>query len=267
LYKRSLCLWMVALHLLCWGLVGSPTVYAHEAFQQEGESWSQLVDEIVQLVEEEKWLEARELLAVLAYQFSQSKLSEQKLTVESIHELSGLILEMEHNLNQISPNLHQIRVSMQRLQLAFDAISHLYQPLWKQYYHPMKEHIALLEQVIQAQKEEKVQEVLAQIQQDYQMIRPALIVSKSPATVQKVDSLLTFTSEQKDLKQFQTAANQLKELLPPLFFGSEKDIIVVGELFLYHSVQLVILWVSGMIALVLAYVSWRKYRAMQQAVA
>jgi sporulation protein YpjB len=252
---------MVSLHLLY-----APTIYAHESFQQEGESWSQLVEQMVRLVEEEKWVEARELLAILAYQFSQSHLSEQKLTIESIHELSGLMLEMEHNLNQISPHPQQMLLVMQRLQMAFDAISHPYQPLWKQYYDPMREHIALLEQVMQAQKEEKVGEVMSQIQQDYQMIRPALVVSKSPATVQKVDSLLTLTSKQKDFKQSQTAVHQLKELLQPLFFGSEKDVIAGGELFLYHSMQVIILWMSGMIALVLAYVSWRKYRAMQRAV-
>jgi hypothetical protein len=51
----------------------------------------------------------------------------------------------------------------------------------------------------------------------------------------------------------------LEQLLQPLFYGSDQDVMATVYDWNEGDIFTVILWVSGLIAGVLAYVSWRKF--------
>ncbi|MBA4496065.1 sporulation protein YpjB [Paenactinomyces guangxiensis] len=240
-----------------------PRAEASEEFQQESEKWSHTANQIVRLVEKKDLLGARSQLSILARQFSKSDLSDKNLSVEGIHVLSDVIIDMERNLNQVIPDEGKMVYSATRLQIAFDAVSHSHQPLWQQYYSPLKQDVGQIQEEIRHNNRSSVQKAIDQMYDDYQMVRPALIVSKSPHTVQKVDSLVTFIRKQEDLKKLQSSVKQLEALLQPLFFGSEKDVTAVSGPLEEVSLYTITLWVSGLIVMVLSYVSWRKYRAMR----
>lgn len=241
-----------------------PIAEANEDFERESEQWSQTANQIVRWVEKGDLLEARTQLAILAKQFSKSDLSDKNLGVEGIHVLSDVIMDLERNLNQIKLDEQKISYTANRLQIAFDAVSHPHQPLWQHYYTPMKKHVKHIQEAIQQKNQAVINEAIQQFYDDYQLIRPALIVSKSPFTVEKVDSLITFIRKQNDLQQLSSGMNQLESLLQPLFFGSEQDVMAIVDPFDDVSAKTMIFFISGIIAVVLAYVSWRKYRGMKE---
>lgn len=238
-----------------------PTAEASDEFQRECEIWSKTANRVAEQVEKGNLLEARNELAKLARQFSTSNLADKNLSVEGIHALSEVIMDMERNLNRISPDEAKLRVAATRLRIAFDAVSHPHQPLWQQYYSVMKKHLMLIREAIKQQNQASIQEAIGQFYDDYQMIRPALVVSKSPSVVEKVDSLITFIRKQKDPEQLEAGVIQLERMLQALFFGSEKEVLAVFSPLEGVSLQTLTMWVSGFIAMVLGYVSWKKYRA------
>ncbi|TCS93372.1 sporulation protein YpjB [Hazenella coriacea] len=237
-----------------------PITLASTDFQKESESWSRTANLVVKWIDKGDYLEAKTQLAILANQFSKSNLSDKNLSIEAIHELSNVILDLEHQLNRITPNEEEIRVSAIRLQVAFDAVSHPHQPLWKRYYDPMKKHIQHIKEAIVQKDLDSVQEAVKQLLDEYHMVRPALVITKSPSTVHKVDSLLTFIEKQTDLSKLDQGVKQLETLLQPLFFGTEKDVMAVTQEISGVSVQVFIFWVSSFIAGVLTYVSWTRYQ-------
>ncbi|SEN28514.1 sporulation protein YpjB [Lihuaxuella thermophila] len=240
-----------------------PTAEASSEFQTESEIWSKTANRVAEQVEKEDLQEARTQLAQLAHLFSKSNLADKNLSVEGIHALSDVIMDTERNLNRISPDEIKLRVAVTRLQITFDAVSHPHQPLWKQYYNPMNNQLKLIREAIKQEDSASVQDAIDQFYDDYQMIRPALIVSKSPYIVEKVDSIITFIRKQRDPGQLQAGVSRLERMLQPLFFGSEQEVLAVYSPLDGLSLYAFAGWVSALIVMVLGYVSWRKYRATQ----
>lgn len=234
---------------------------ASTEFQKESENWSRTANQVVKWIEKGNYLEAKTQLAILADQFSKSNLSDKNLSIEAIRELSTVIIELEQSLNRITPNEEEIRITAIRLQVAFDAVSHPHQPLWKQYYNPIKKHIQHVKEAVEQKDLESAQEAVKQLTDEFQMIRPALVITKSPSTVQKVDSLLKFIEKQADWSKLDQGITQLETLLQPLFFGTEKDVLAVTREMSGVSVHTFTLWLSCFIAGVLTYVSWTRYQA------
>ena len=83
-----------------------------------------------------------------------------------------------------------------RLKLAFDAVSHPNQPLWKQHYQPMKQKIVKFHQAKDEQDSKGIAKAIQDLVQEYHLIRSAIVISKKPETVQKLDSLIRFMEKQ-----------------------------------------------------------------------
>ena len=172
-------------------------------------------------------------------------------------------------LNQVRPDPASI-LSAVRLRLAFDALSHPNQPLWHGRYQDIIRKAEAVERAVKSGEGEEVRKAVAALDGEYRLIRPAVVVSKSPQTVEKVDSMMAYLRTQANLAEMDREAlmdgvKRFKQMMDPLFYGSEKDVVSLGRSMEVPEV-LPFLWVGGMIALVLAYVGWRMYRAEQVAV-
>lgn len=252
--------WIVCLLVITLLIIPIESVHANESFLHEGESWSKLANEVMKKVQEQNYSAARETLTVLSQEFSKSNLVDKQLTVPAIHMLSGVILDVERNLNQIRPNHQKIYHSALRMQIAFDAVSHSHQPMWHQYYDELKQDIEQIKREIQAKNQKVYEQRVNQFYEHYQLIRPALMISKSETTVQKLDSLMTWIRKKKDWAEQERGIQQWEQLMDPLFYGSEKDVLTMVYQWDEEAVLIkVMVWISGLIVSVLAYVSWRKY--------
>ncbi|WP_073151222.1 sporulation protein YpjB [Seinonella peptonophila] len=242
-------------------------VYAESSIEQLSENWSMQATQIVEWVEQEKWLEAKEQLAKLAKEFSQSDLAKKDWDVQEIQLLSSVILQLDRKLNQVSPDKESIQFAAKQLQLAFDAISHPHQPLWQQMYQPLVSKLSHYQEANRQGDKEKMNQLWKEIKRDFQLIRPGLVLSKSPYTVAKIDSLINAIEKTPNIKDRSGGIDQLFTLIRPLFFGSEKDVLAVVDPIEAFSLELMIIVICLFMLLVLTYVSWRKYQGRRKHVA
>lgn len=240
------------------------------ADREDAEVWTQYAEKIHQLVKEKKWAEAREPLAELAADFSRADFSDQEISIEAIHALSECLLDLEGKLNQIRPDPEMILTSAVRLRLSFDALSHPNQPLWHERYREIMRKVERLERVAKSGSEDEVRRAVDGLFEEYQLVRPAVVVSRSPQTVEKVDSVIAFIRSQStgaDLNResLMGGVKRFKQMMEPLFYGPESEVVALARGMGPPEV-LPFLWVGAVIAVVLAYVGWKKYRAEQVAV-
>jgi sporulation protein YpjB len=243
--------------IVCVCLLLFPTiVQAQESIKKEQDAWFTLATVVVKEVDSGKYLEARQQLEKLANQFSRSDFAQKKLSVQAIQALSTVIIDLEERLNRITPNPTELRFFAKRLLVVFDAVDHSFQPLWKTYYPVLKKQTEII--IAELRKRRDVQEGLSSLQKYYLLIRPALIVVKSSITVQKVDSLFTLLARDKDIIHQLEAVKQLNNLLYPLFYGSEQDVLAAINPNGKVPISTFLFIMSIIILGILSYVSWRK---------
>lgn len=241
-------------------------VEADDSWRQKSENWLQIADLIVMYVEKGKYLEARNQVIELSQEFSKANLSKKKLNIGAVHMLSSELVRMESRLNQVVvSNPKELQRGAMRLKLAFDAVSHPNQPLWKQYYQPIKQRIALFHQAERRQDHKGMTQAIQSIRQEYDLIRSAVVVSKKPETVQKLDSLVKFMEEQKEPNLQSVGVKRLEQVIDPLFFGSDQDVLSAYQPYVNAGVEIIILWICFWITAIFAYAGYKNYRSKRQA--
>lgn len=233
-------------------------------FQQESENWLVLAEQMLIYVEKGKYLEAREQLQQLSQQFAHSDLSKKHLKLEAIHILSEELIQMEQKLNQVVISKpEEVRRNAIRLKLAFDAVSHQHQPLWKQYYPSFQKQVTRFQQAYQKQDSQAMKQAIQMMVSEYRLIRSALIISKNQETMTKLDSIIRFMEQQKEPRLQNEGVQRWKEMIQPLFFGSDQDVVAAYRPYIGSGILWVISWLAFWITLVFGYVGWRKYQLRQ----
>lgn len=252
----------------CWGNIGESWAneWAVDQDMIEKEQWTQLASQVAKWVRKGDWLHARNQLAILSHRFSKANLEKESLEVEALHALSGVLLDMERALNQVKPNEIVLLRAAERLEITFDALTHPNQPMWKQYDRALSQHLNVAQEAVQLKNKVAAQEAIRQFYDDYQMIRPALIVSKRPATVNHIDSLVTWVRTTEEWPKLKQGVAQLQRLLHPLFHGTDQEVALMVDGWDQEMVLWTIFWLALFIIGVLGYVSWRKYQVMKTSV-
>jgi len=254
--------------LMLFGLGSDWTETPSEMADQESvekERWSMLASQVAKWVRKGDVLEARTQLAVLSNRFSKANLEKDPIGVEALHALSGVLLDMERALNQVKPDEAVLLRQAERLEITFDALTHPHQPMWKQYDHMLKQHLSIAQEAARMKNKAAAQEAIRQFYDDYQLIRPALIVSKRPSTVNRVDSLVTWVRTAEEWPKLKQGLTQLQRLIYPLFHGTDQEVALMVDGWNEELVIWTIFWVSILIVSVLGYVSWRKYQGFKNA--
>ncbi|MBS7529066.1 hypothetical protein IC619_000980 [Hazenella sp. IB182353] len=229
------------------------------AFEQENEDWLQRANSVAAAVEQEDYETARTKLKQLSHRFSQSQLADQNLTVRSIRELADVIVQLENHLNQLRPNPSAIREATWRLQFAFDAVANPNQPLWKEQAYDLQSQLKKVKEAISTGDQKKIKRELDRLDLQYQRIRPALLIAKSPQIVNHVEGLLRFLRSDEAISKKMRVVEQLEDLMSPIFHGSEQEVYAaIG--FEMLSIKMIALTISVVVAGALAYISLKNYR-------
>jgi sporulation protein YpjB len=259
--------------MLIWVLAASMVIGLMQPFvaqaetQADRDQWSDWAKQLSGQVEKGDLEGARETLGRLSEGFSQSDLSELHLSVEAIESLSETLIEADRQLNRVVPEPTGLHRSTQRLWLAFDALSHPHEPLWHQYESILEKDIERMEKAVQQKKKDEIYRSYLSLAKSVREVEPALYVVHQPVTVQKIHSLMRFLDREVQSDPVRGPALQqglahLKKLLPPLFNGTKEEAAFAA---VEPSPPIIpaSLCLGGSIALILAYVAWRKYRVPQ----
>lgn len=219
--------------------------------------WGKKAEEILLEVQNKQYLEAKEDVKQLSDSFTSSNFANEKLKIEAVQVLSSLLVELDRGLNAITPNHYFLVRKSTQLFLAFDAVRSP-EPRWKTYQATLEEDIDAAEGILSTNNQRELKRRIQKIVEDYELVRPAIIVSKPVTAATKMDSLLVFLQDQTEPSKIREGLKNARELVRIIFLGKDEDVLNwKGPL--QEIPTGFILFVSGLIASVLTYVSWRKY--------
>ncbi|WP_209122613.1 sporulation protein YpjB [Alkalihalobacillus sp. BA299] len=230
------------------------------------EYWSSLndtSDKVLQLVKQEKYEEAKQLLDYFSKQFLSIDHQQSSLSMSDLQIITKSFERAMESVTAVSMNhVERVRLATE-FRLVVDALASPHHPLWLSSEQSIMKSLNELKGTMQQKDAQAFRHKVNEFLRLYQMIRPALLVSVEGEQVQKIESLVQFmdrygtdmihdTSMQKQLfvmeKEFQNLYQQVKE--------DSAD----------PSLIWVMLTIGGMIIMSLSYVGWKKYRAEKRRV-
>lgn len=247
--------------MLIFGIV-VPVVLANDAVASMA-TWA---EEFHTLSKAEEWPEAREALWKLTTRFSQHNWADMDVSVEGIHALSEALIHAKDTLTRMQLDAHEVQMHAVRLRLGIDALQKREQPLWHRYYKVLKKDVSELQKSVATGDKVQVQQAIDRLHAHYQLIQPALYVSRAPQVVEEVNALFRFMNKQIhdvaiNRQPLQEAAAQWERLLDPLFYGSDEEVLAASDVPEYPVV--LVTWLLAIfIGTVLTYVVWKKFQAM-----
>lgn len=203
-------------------------------------------------------LKARSLIndisdQVLAIEFSGIS------TVEGIEAFTSAIVQAKELMNAVQSEPARIQIAAAQVRLSTDALVHKHQPLWHEYYNRMRDDTEQLKQAIE--KGQNILMAAQQLQQDYAIIRPAVLISYTPDINEKVESLLAFFIQQANRPEarLMETAHELSRTWDALFQKGDMSAYLpfMGE-------EQPVYWslvIGSIIITILCFVAWRKYEA------
>ncbi|WP_307254389.1 sporulation protein YpjB [Croceifilum oryzae] len=256
-----LCLILVMLNgFFFWNM---PDTWAEDKLPSEStkeQEWLQLALQAQKQIAQPKSLvEAKSTVTKLAMSFSQTNFQEKKYSLGVISVLSNTILEMDEQLNQALIDPEGLAERARKLVYSFDVLVHKNQPLWRNAEPELQRYVSGIKQSNQEQRQEDLQEAVRQFQKSFDLVRPAILISKSPAILQKVDSMLAFLSKNKNFSENETIIQLLEQLIPKIFHGSDQDVMKLLKPTVQMPMPMVIIWLLSTILIVLSYFLWKKY--------
>lgn len=250
------CIWWTGGTYLAWADHIEPDPQARQ--------WAKQADQVEQKVVKEEWAEAREELRKLADQFSGSDLTRIDLTVEGLGALSETLVEADQQLNRVMIQPKELTRAVERVHLAFDALAQPHQPLWHRYEGMFQDQMNQVRNNLKRGRHKEARRSIETILQSYNQIRPALVVIRSPSTVEKVDALMTFLKKEGAKQKLEpgtveSALDQWAKMIPPLFYGSEEEVVALAGTD-PPPLVVALATLGGFIAMVLGYVVWLKFK-------
>ncbi|GBF11715.1 sporulation protein YpjB [Tepidibacillus sp. HK-1] len=182
-------------------------------------------------------------------------------TTEGIEAISAVIIHSKKELAAISPNEKSILYSATQLYLAIDALTHPLQPYWHRYYSVINKDLNTIEQKIKSKDAKQIEVAYTHFQNDYLLIRPAIIVVKPPYVVERTDSLIKALVSQQVDQNKEILLNQLRTNINQLFYGDGKETWVnyMGE----NTIWRTSVGMGITIFIALSYVIWRKFKGVR----
>lgn len=276
---------IVLIFSFCLGIIGGMTS-TNTAFAMENRSLQPEPQLKPQSQQQEQKLQQLEAATEQLYQYMQSgnvsksqgqllivvdivkSISFKQLTsIEGIHELAGAIMDVQQVIVSVSISEEEWQRSSASLRLAVNSMLHHKSGLWLNYYKVMSEQFKSMNLAQTNGDKEKLQAAINQLNENYQLIRPAAVIVRDASTISQFDSWLSYASKlsqqsQQDWEVWKGLLSQGELALNQLFGKATHDPVFLPIIYNQHPWRLVLL-ISGWILLSLLYTAWRKYKGEQ----
>ncbi|GIO30898.1 MULTISPECIES: sporulation protein YpjB [Paenibacillus] len=189
----------------------------------------------------------------------------QKLTtVEGMHALSESIIEMKEAIARVQIDKDQWFTASAKLRMAADSLNNPKQPIWLQYYKLIREELNLMRAGLDQGDMLGVKKAYDRLQEHYEVIRPAVIIQRTPSDVTMADSWMSYMGGLVNAvtpkpAEVESMIGQGEEMFNGLF-GKKKDYPALAPLEQVDGSWPWLFWGGAFIAVILAYTAYRKYR-------
>jgi sporulation protein YpjB len=224
-------------------------------------SWNQLntlAEETLFLVRKEEFEAARKRINQLSTSILQLEIIEHVQSIEQAQVILATLVDAKQALTAITINPQQVERQVLRMRLTLDAVSHKQQPLWLHYYTRISQQLFEAETALEQENRDQFHNRLNLLAAEYEMIRPAIIISHGTKLAVQIDSLLNFMLNNRaelwnNKQQATQQLKQLEQFFKKAFYQHNEELM--------NSFLLLLMAFTVLICSVLSYVGWRKYQA------
>ncbi|MFC0214830.1 sporulation protein YpjB [Paenibacillus chartarius] len=226
------------------------------------EQMARSADDMYKLTVNGSYLEARSKLLDIGQQAARIRY-DGVTSIEGVQALTETLSEAQRSFNAVRPDPEEAKLRAAKVKLATDALTHKNEPMWLQYDKVLQENARAVEASIQAQDAKQLQASIAALKHHYQIIRPAVLISREPQINVNMESLLTFLTEQSQVKplpmhNLERGADQLRDAMNRLFGHQDESayVPVVDQ-------RQPILWtvvLGSVIGAILAFAAWQMFQ-------
>lgn len=190
-------------------------------------------------------------------------------SVEGINALSAVIIDLKAAVAAVQISPQRWESAAAKLRLAANSLNHTRQPMWLQYYKPIREDLNEMEQSASANDLAGWKAALERLQSRYDNIRPAVVISRQPEVVNAFDSWLSYaagvpTSSQKIERARLIEIVSYGQEAVRVMFDKEKDEPALSLPMASQNYGIWGLLAAGFIIAALVYAGYRKYRGTNQ---
>lgn len=227
------------------------TTSVNAATQQSWDKLNELADETLDLAQQEKYDEARDLMKQFSHEVSSVNIHDLDLSTKEYQVLVVTAQNVERALDD--ENSDPVNTALQ-FRLLVDALSSEYQPLWTEMEKEVITTFQDMKMSISKGEDGQYQEELQNLLQAYELISPSVQVDVGDKDIERVEQHI------EDLKQDDAMVMSSQELV-----AAEEDFQSLFEHLKEDKVDPSLIWVmittGSIIVFTLSYVGFRKYRA------
>ncbi|OIJ14793.1 sporulation protein YpjB [Anaerobacillus alkalilacustris] len=240
-------------------LVFSTNVHAEKDLdEKEWRNLNHTADKVLQLVKEEKYSEAKQLMDYFSKQFLAIRYDNKNLSMTQLRLITTSYEKAMGAVTSTSASHEERVVSVSEFRLVIDALVSEHHPLWKNTETQVMNYFAKMREAISSEDNNAFQHHFNGFLQRYSMIRPAIMIDLLPHQFQRIDSHVRFVERYRGtIVSDQDKSKHLKimeEDFAKLYKGFEEDQAD-------PSLWWVIFSVGGTILLSLSYVGYQKFKA------
>jgi sporulation protein YpjB len=229
-------------------------------------TWKELnhtSDQILQLVKQEKFEEAKQLLDYFSVMFLEVDFQEENITMISLRTVTSSFEQAVEAVTAVDLPLDQRIYNVTAFRLAVDALSSEHHPLWLHTEKSIMNSLANMKTAIVEGDLQAYQHRFNEFLRHYDMVRPALMIDIEPQHLQKIDSQITY------LERMRSGSIDKDKVLP--HFGvMETEWTNLYSMGKQDSADPSLWWImftiGGMITMSLSYVGYKKFKAEKQKV-
>lgn len=229
-------------------------------------TWKELnhtSDQILQLVKQEQFEEAKQLLDYFSVTFLDVDFQEEGISMTSLRTVTGSFEEAVEAVTATDMAIDQRIYKVTAFRLTVDALSSEHHPLWLHTEKSVMQSLAQMKEAVKVDENQAYQHRFNDFLRHYKMIRPALFINLEPQDLQKIDSQVTFLermrSESLDKDKVVSHIELMEAEWTNLYNRVKEDSAD-------PSLWWVMFTIGGMITMSLSYVGYKKYKAEKQKV-
>lgn len=221
-----------------------------------------MADEMYKLTMKGSYMEARSKLLDMGTQVTRIQF-DGVTSIEGVHALTSTLTEAQRTFNNVKFNEDEGKLQAAKLKLATDALTHRNEPMWMQYDKVFQEDLTALNAGIRDAETKAVLDAVNALKRHFGIIRPAVLISREPQVVERIDSLLAFLSNQSaatplPIRNLENGAAQLQNALDDLF--GKKDASAYLPITDHRQPILWSIVIGSIIAVILTYAAWQMFR-------
>lgn len=190
-------------------------------------------------------------------------------SIEGLHALTGSVMEATRLSNAIQINMDSVKIVTAKIRFATDALTHKHAPLWHQYYDLLTGDLQLIAEGVNINQRKDANDAFAKFILHLDTIKPALLISKQPEEVEKVESLIAYMKAQLRIQPYQV--NEIRKGLQYLQVALDKlfEKNNQGTFLPLAQPENPVYWTLGIgsaIILALIYTAWQMYKGQEDVV-